>query len=98
MRVGLGGGFGGFDVERENGNQNSAAHPAGQNRVERGHFGAVGRNGIDLNFVSNYGARNKISNSFGIILKEANEVLNYFAIFDGIDCCDCRIEVRLEIG
>ena len=87
-----------FDVDSENGDEDGAADPAGENGVEGRHFGTVAGDGVDFNFVRLYGGGNEVGDSARVVLEEIDDILENFAVLDGIYHVDGGVDVRLEIG
>ena len=68
------GNFGVFDVDGEDSDEDGAAHPAGEDRVEGRHFGTIAGDGIDFNFVRFYRGRDEIGDGVGVVLEKINDI------------------------
>ena len=66
---GFGGEFGFFDVDFEDGGEDGAADPTGEDRVKWSHFGAVVGDGVNCDFVGFYRVGEEIGDDFWIITK-----------------------------
>ena len=91
-------GGGGIEIYFDDGGENSAANPAGEDGVEGSHFGTVGIDGIDGDLVGIYRRRDEVGDRGWVVLKEVKKGLEKGVLGEVLDSSNEAVEFRLEIG